>query len=413
MRNPFGAVLAAALAAGTAFAAPPPRQATVHSIDRSIDPTALCNDGTTPKYWYRPGVGQGASHWVIWLEGGGECIDQPSCAARATDSSTAPFVTSNGFMAGQGFGLLSSRPGINPALYDANAVLLHYCSSDAWSGRKLATAKHFNPNDPSSWNFVGKRIALAAVKSLIEAQPELAAAKQILIGGSSAGGEGMTTSANDLVPLLPASAQILFANDAGFALNIGQFDPAAAKPYIYGGSPNAFDIEFMKRLSFWNAGGDAQCDASAQTQAQLAQCLQSGYLLQNNYIRLPSLITESALDTAQILLELCPAQHGMCQISTNPASKPGIYAAAFAARMAPAVGNTSTQSGFTGFVPQQYVHELLVCDQAFAAEMPFPGGKLSARDALTAWLADPTAPMVLHVGTGPGVRGRPIACNNK
>jgi hypothetical protein len=64
------------LAAGAAIAAvscepPDSKQTSVCQIHPAIDPGALCNDGTLPAFWFRPG--SGAATWVVWLEGGGQC----------------------------------------------------------------------------------------------------------------------------------------------------------------------------------------------------------------------------------------------------------------------------------------------------------------------------------------------------
>ena len=236
------------------------------SIDPAFDPTALCNDGTLPAFWYRPGFGSGSSIWVIWLQGGVGCIDQVSCYARATTPSTAPLITSTGFTATplESGGVLSPAPGQNPALYNANQVMLHYCSSDSWAGNQPATGG-FDPAKPATWNFKGRPIVLASVRSLAELEPGFAAATTIIWGGSSAGGQGATITANDVAPLLPAGARVLLVNDAGFTLDIGQYDPSVAAPYVYPGSPTSFETASMEGLALWNGRGDAVCDAAAQT----------------------------------------------------------------------------------------------------------------------------------------------------
>jgi hypothetical protein len=198
-------------------------------IDPKLAPAALCNDGTRPEFSLRPGSYSGAQTWVIWLEGGGNCIDQPSCAARATNPETKPLITSRNFAATAGAGLLSPDPAINPTLYDANTVLVHYCSSDNWSGAYTPTAA-FDKNDPTTWFFQGRSIALAAINSLQDVKLQFKHAKLIVLGGTSAGGAGITLDANDILPILPNAPSILLVNDAGFALDIGQYDPTAPAP---------------------------------------------------------------------------------------------------------------------------------------------------------------------------------------
>jgi hypothetical protein len=398
-------------AATAACGAPNASNARACSIDGALDPGALCNDHSLPAYWYRPGTGSGAKQWVIWLEGGGDCLDQASCAARA--SSNAPFITSTGFGPNGGFGVTSFSASINPKLYNANTVVVHYCSSDSWSGDKRAeSGVAFDPAVPATWYFRGRRIAIAAVKTLAESVPALASADKILIGGSSAGGEGITLVANDIIPLLPSGAQILFANDAGFALNIGQYDHDIGTPYVFTGHPNAFDMNFASRLSFWQASGDKVCVAAATTTAQLENCLNSGYVLSHGYIGVPAFVAESQLDTAQVSDEICPSLYGACGVSHNPTNAEGIYAGAFGTAMAAAVADFGKQPHEAGFAPDKYMHEMMDCDHAFIVKQPFPGGSMSARDAFDLWFTQPTAKSVVYTSGGPGVKPMAIKCND-
>ena len=57
-------------------------------LDPAAHPLALCNDGTPGAYLIRPGFGVAASRWVIWMHGGGFCINQVSCALRENSDQT-------------------------------------------------------------------------------------------------------------------------------------------------------------------------------------------------------------------------------------------------------------------------------------------------------------------------------------
>jgi hypothetical protein len=372
------------------------------SIDPALDPQAKCNDGTLPAFWIRPGTGIGAARWIIWLQGGGHCTDQPSCAQRAAAQSTASLITSNGYAATAGIGVLASSATENPILYNANTVQIHYCSSDDWSGAYSST-RAFNPDDPTTWNFQGRRIAQAAINSVRELMPNFAFATFIVFGGTSAGGEGATLVANDILPLLPAAQTILLANDAGFANDIGQYDATAPAPYIFAGQPTAFFTNFQNALNLWHGRGDAKCAATAQTLQQQINCYNSAIILQQGYITLPSFVAESQIDSAQVTDEICPALYGVCPVPTNPASPEGQYATAFGRAMATQLIGAGTQAAYWVASPDAYMHVILEDNTQFAATFPTATGAVSPRDVWNAWLNDPKGPRETDMGTGPGV----------
>jgi Pectinacetylesterase len=46
----------------------------------SVDPLAVCNDGTPGAYYYAPGQGSGSSLWLVYLEGSMFCWSKTSCS---------------------------------------------------------------------------------------------------------------------------------------------------------------------------------------------------------------------------------------------------------------------------------------------------------------------------------------------
>jgi hypothetical protein len=388
--------------AAVACNAPNAAGASACFIDPALDPKARCNDGTLPMFWIRPGSGVGASRWLIWLQGGGHCTDQPSCAERAATAGTASLITSNGFTATLGVGVLSSSASENPVLYNANTVNIHYCSSDDWTGSYTST-RAFNPNDPTTWNFQGRRIAQAAINSLRELEPSFAFAAFIVFGGTSAGGEGATLVANDVLPLLPPAPSILLANDAGFANEIGQFDASAPSPYIYPAEPNAFFTNFQNAINLWHGRGDAKCAATAQTLQQQINCYNSALILQHGYVSLPTFVAESQIDSAQLSDELCPALYGVCPVPHTATSQQGVYATAFGQAMAAQLTGAGTPAAYWVTSPDAYMHVILQDDVQFIADYPSAAGNVAPRDQWDAWLSNPKGPRVLSFGTGPGV----------
>ena len=51
-------------------------------IDTERYPMAVCNDGSAPILYYRPGIDEGRDKWIIWFKGGQGCQDEASCLQR-------------------------------------------------------------------------------------------------------------------------------------------------------------------------------------------------------------------------------------------------------------------------------------------------------------------------------------------
>ena len=145
------------------------------------------------------------------------------------------------------------------------------------------------------------------------------------------------------------------------------------------------------------------CDAAAQTPQQHQNCYNSGYVLQNGFIKIPSFVAESQLDTAQLTDQLCPQLYGKCKVPHNPASAVGTYATYFATQMAAAVAAAGTPASYAGYAPDQYMHVILRDESLFITRCTFAGGGMSPRTAFYTWLSNPAAPRVVDIGTGPGV----------
>ncbi len=371
-------------------------------IDHTIDPQALCNDGSRPVFSYRPGVGHAAKTWIIWLEGGGSCFNDTSCQQRWFDPTARANTTSIGWVPVDGSGIGSPNPLVSP-LSGATTIVLHYCTSDYWNGTKTLPGRtFFDPLKAKSWRFDGLRVARADMKSLAEL-PGFSAARRIILGGSSAGGVGVTLDANILLPLLPSQAQTVLLNDAGFALDIGQFDRNAPSPYIFPGTPNGFSLVLESEMAAWHAHGNTFCAKNAKTQAQQVNCDNSSYLIQNRFIPVPVFVAESQLDNVQLRYQLCPLTYGECALPTDPASPEGIYAAAFGAAMAGTLVDSPALETYGVVSPDLYAHVILFDTQQFLSPFPVSGGTTNARTALMKWLANPTGPRQLTLGNGPGI----------
>ncbi len=79
--------------------------------------------------------------WMVYLEGGGWCYDQETCAGRSTDlTSSKDYPPSDNFD-----GIFNSS---DPRLRDANLAYVKYCTSDghvgAAAGPVFDTAPYFH-----------------------------------------------------------------------------------------------------------------------------------------------------------------------------------------------------------------------------------------------------------------------------
>jgi len=191
---------------------------TRYTIDVTQYPNAVCNDGTPAVFYYgRYTKNEDRDKWIIFLQGGGSCIDGQTCGERwcsidtnygydkMTTSITKPSI--------RGVGFLDPDPKNNFGSW--NRVLIFYCSSDAWGGtttKTLSATLNGAPARDYQIHFHGSYIVDAVLDTLrnvrlagrrhavthgISAQadastwPDLDDAREVMFAGSSGGGAGV------------------------------------------------------------------------------------------------------------------------------------------------------------------------------------------------------------------------------
>lgn len=211
-----------------------------HTVDVARFPDALCNDGSTAVFYFRPYAGEAnRDRWVIQLKGGGGCGGPVSCAQRwcsvltnfgksqmVDDINTPPLAT----VGAQG---VLARRGDNP-FGDYNHVYIQYCSADGWSGSvRDRVVDTFMPCEPGAtcrdgstcpgedagdmaglcagepvrfrMHLLGSRIVDAVIDTLRRdgvggpatggvPLPDLDDAEHVVLAGASAGGAGVTAN---------------------------------------------------------------------------------------------------------------------------------------------------------------------------------------------------------------------------
>lgn len=90
-------------------------------------PQAVCNDGSSAGYYWRAALPKALPVWLVFLEGGGWCYSQETCAKRSQDLTSST-----------GYPEQTDEEGIfnssDPRLRDANLAFVKYCTSDAHTG---------------------------------------------------------------------------------------------------------------------------------------------------------------------------------------------------------------------------------------------------------------------------------------
>jgi len=259
-------------------------------------PGAVCNDGSLPIMYVRPARpgatepdGPSANRWVIHFLGGSGCTEFEECATRwcgigqwegtlMTTAFDADFRNVDGLL---------GRNSVN-RLGDRNQVLLKYCSSDSWQGRKsdVVLRSETDSSKAFSLHFQGATIANAVFDALLQGvsgMPRLAEATDVMISGDSAGATGARTHLDRFAARLRAlnpNARVRGQFEASFTLNFhGQGAVPAGDP---NDPPYASRTERFNRVhvGLRNSQLDDSCLAAHPTAPYL--CEDNAYLTLNH-----------------------------------------------------------------------------------------------------------------------------------
>lgn len=166
-------------------------------------PNAVCNDGTPAEMYVRAAAsgatepdGPSANRWVIHLLGGSNCTEYEECAARwcGIGQWEGTLMTTKFSGNARNVDGLLGRNAVN-RLGNRNQVLMKYCSSDQWQGRKSDSIlrSEIDPTRVFSLHFRGATIIDAALDMLergVPGMPRLTDATDVLWSGDSAGSSG-------------------------------------------------------------------------------------------------------------------------------------------------------------------------------------------------------------------------------
>ena len=196
-------------------------------IENYEERNAVCADGTPAVYYFRPGEGDNAKNWIMFLEGGGGCLTEESCI-ETYQQKPYKFTSENLGPTLHNGGLLSKVPRINPDFYDYTHVHMPFCSLDMWVGDTQVEVAGQN------LQLRGRVILDSVLEDLsdpsIVGDVHLGDAKSFLLTGSSAGGTGVYNNLDWMAERL-APLNVKGIIDAAWRLVIPKFDDGSVFSY--------------------------------------------------------------------------------------------------------------------------------------------------------------------------------------
>lgn len=174
-------------------------------VDQAAYPDALCNDGTAPVFYYRPGSNNNRDRWLVYLKGGGSCWDADSCIGRGGSLVGSDYWMQPEFDTLEpdegANGIFNPNPAVNPDFSDWNHVYMVYCTSDYWQGYNTV---EITPT--VDWHFNGRPVLDAMFNSLMDStvitHNHFLSATHIILAGESAGNNGVRGNWDRLRPML-------------------------------------------------------------------------------------------------------------------------------------------------------------------------------------------------------------------
>ena len=291
--NALAATAILALCAAATATATPMSRVMLNSSDAG---GARCLDGSPFGYYLRRSAAAdtaatSSSSWIIFLEGGGLCVEPIDCLSRAKSalgSSTKWGATwTPGTDGAQD--ILSDDVTTNPSFAGFNHVYMPYCSGDTWTGTRLE-------KDLYGLNFAGHLNLRAAIAHLNATQGFGDTATEILFMGSSAGGIGTFQNADYAREAwFPRRAVVKAAPVSGYyfpspVISFPQFAFNVTKPAVGWPAAQYFTRWFQSAL-------DVSC-AAAHPGSDAHRCWDASFLYK--YIDTPLFVVENRFDQNQI-----------------------------------------------------------------------------------------------------------------
>lgn len=145
-------------------------------------------------------------------------------------------------------GILSANPTENPYWWNANHVLVPYCTSDSWSGSRSSRTT-------IGFSFMGAHVVQQVIRDLVPLGLENST--ELLLAGSSAGGTGAMINLDPVRELLHENLRLRHVAVRGVC-DSGWFLDRA--PYASTGSPHPPDA-IRKGMALWQGKVPRRCRA--------------------------------------------------------------------------------------------------------------------------------------------------------
>lgn len=354
-----------------AVAAATPLQKVLFSDEVVNDYSARCLDGSPAGYYVRESPG--SKDWVIFLQGGGLCIEAIDCLDRAKSN----LGSSKGWGATHEDtnNVLNSDPTKNP-FANFNAVYVPYCSGDTYMGIKKEKNLYLGGLYTN-----GHLILEAIFDHLHNTTSMQNGVGQMLFSGGSAGGIGVVHNADWLTRTI--------TQKYGFKDAVVKGSPQAGLFF-----PSRPDVGLCLYEEFWALGEncpridifeswyvrheeyafvDENC---AKDLGDSTRCWDAGIV--SRYVKTPLFFAQNRYDQNQIANEfLCL---GCTADRKKATAKQQGYLAYFGARTEATLKDLAENFSHSVFMPNCYEHTNNICMSAG----PSIGGK-SYNSTLSDW----------------------------
>lgn len=225
--------------------------AEMYRLNLTQYPAARCLDGSPGAFYWRPASKANSSNWVIYFEGGGECVTEASCLQRThtqlgTTKRRPSFWTLSNV-------IQSAKAEENPDFSSWNQIYIVYCSGDLHLGTQT------EPQTLKGLQFSGHHIVSAILNELHQ-QHQLSDARNVIVTGGSAGGIAAFAYVDYVRDMLSSSVAVIGAPVGGYYFSNNWTYTGVQPP------PNRFipwtykDMEYY--YSLWNAFVPRRCAAS-------------------------------------------------------------------------------------------------------------------------------------------------------
>ena len=198
---------------------------------------ARCLDGSPPAS-YR--LVQDPTRWIVFIEGGGWCFTNASCATRALGGGGSSHGLPPTMDVG---GLLSPNVTINPRFASYSFAFIKYCDGSSHSSN-ATEPEYGGVKVPQMWH--RGRPNLAAQISHLLSAAGMSNASDVILSGGSAGGTSVFLGLDYVATLLPPTVRLVGAPDAGFFIDA---------PTWQNSTDHFFQQEFMSGDAQWNSTG--------------------------------------------------------------------------------------------------------------------------------------------------------------